>query len=66
MSTGNVVQTFKIGDYVRTPNGVFQIKDIDDHDFIEGVVDDIQLYFTDKNERWEWSNNCTRWELKGE
>jgi len=48
----------KVGDWVKTKNGVFQIEDIDDHDFIEGVVDDIQLYFTDKNERWEWRNNC--------
>ena len=55
---------FKVGDWVRTPKGIFQIEDIDDHDFIEQVTEDIQLYFTDKTERWEWRNNCTLWQPK--
>jgi hypothetical protein len=56
------MSNFKVGDWVRTKNGVFQIEDIDDHDFIEGVVEDVQLYFTDKNERWEWRNNVKLWQ----
>ena len=55
---------FKVGDWVRTANGVFQIESIDDHDFIEEVEDDIQLYFTDKDERWDWSKNCEIWQHK--
>jgi hypothetical protein len=56
------MSNFKVGDWVRTKNGVFQIEDIDDHDFIEGVVEDVQLYFTDKNERWEWRSNAKLWQ----
>jgi hypothetical protein len=53
---------FKVGDWVKTNKGVFQIESIDNHDFIEQVEDDIQLYFTDKNERWDWSKNCELWQ----
>jgi hypothetical protein len=44
---------FKIGDWVKTPNDIFQIEDVDDHDYLEGIVDDIQLHFTDSHSQWE-------------
>ena len=55
---------FKVGDWVRTEKGIFQIESIDEHDFIEGVVHDIQIYFTDKTERWDWRDNCILWQPK--